>query len=285
MAGSAGHPEHIKLAEEALLPSAKLRDMAAGLVLGLVLAAYLAAGRRVRRRWPTARTASFVAGALVVAAALVVDGRRSFTAHAVQHLLLGMAAPALLALGAPVTLALQASGGGIRRRLLRLLHSPAAKLVCNPVVAWALFGGSMLALYLTPLYRVSLDNGVVHEALHLHFLLAGALFFWPVLGADPVPRRLPYGARLLMVFLTIPFHAVLGMTLLASEPLAPAHTLADHRAGTGALWAAGDLLGLVAVLVVAAQWMGHEERQGEREDRRAGLAGQDRRAGLAGPPR
>lgn len=243
--------------------------MASGPLLAVVLAGYLLAASRVHRRWPAARTAAFVGGVVVVAGALVIDGRRSFAAHAIQHLLLGMVAPALFALGAPVTLALQAGGGTARRRLLRVLHSRAAAVLCNPLVAWALFGGSMLALYLTPLYRLSLDNAVVHEALHVHFLVAGSLFFWPVLGVDPLPRRLPHGARLLMVFLTIPFHAVLGISLLNSGPLAPEHSLADHRAGTGALWGAGDLLGLVAVLVVTAQWMGHEERQAAREDRRA----------------
>lgn len=244
------------------------RDMAAGPLLALVLTGYLVAASRVARRWPPARTVAFVGGAVVVAGALVVDGTRSFTAHTVQHLLLGMVAPSLFALGAPVTLALLVARGG-RRRLLGLLHSRPARLLCSPLLAWALFGGSMLAVYLTPLYRLSLDDAVVHELLHVHFLVAGSLFFWPVLGADPLPRRLPHGARLLMVFLTIPFHAVLGIALLGAGPLAPEHTLSDHRAGTGVLWAAGDLLGLVAVLIVAFQWMTHEERQAVREDRRA----------------
>lgn len=256
--------------------------MAAGPLLAVVLAGYLLAASRVRRRWPAARTAAFVGGAVVVAVALVIDGRRSFAAHAIQHLMLGMAAPALFALGAPVTLALQAGGTTARRRLLRVLHSRPAAVLCHPLVAWALFGGSMLALYLTPLYRLSLDNALVHEALHVHFLVAGSLFFWPVLGVDPLPHRLPHGARLLMVFLTIPFHAVLGIALLGSGPLAPEHSLSDHRAGTGALWGAGDLLGLVAVLVVTAQWMGHEERQAAREDRRADEAAR-LATGQAGP--
>jgi putative membrane protein len=183
-----------------------------------------------------------------------------------------------------VTLALQASTGSARRRMLRVLHSRPVAVLCSPLVAWALFGGSMLAVYLTPLYRISLDDAVVHEALHVHFLVTGSLFFWPVLGVDPLPRRLPHGARLLMVFLTIPFHAVLGIALLGASPLAPEHTLADHRAGTSALWAAGDLLGLVAVLVVAFQWMGHEERQAAREDRRADEAAARLSAGRPGPP-
>ena len=272
-----GVPEGDGLHRSQTLPT--VRGMAAGLALGLALAGYVAGVRRVRRAWPPLRTAAFVSGVVVVGVALVLDGRRSFAAHAVQHVLLGMAAPALLALGAPVTLALQSCRGSLRSRLLRLLHGRAAGLVTHPLVAWALFGGSMLALYLTPLYRVSLSNGLVHELVHLHFLLAGALFFWPVLGVDPVPRRLPHGARLLMVFLTIPFHAIVGLALLGSDPLSPLHSEADHRAGTGALWAAGDLLGLIAVLVVAAQWMRHEERAAAREDRRAGTV-----AGVGEPP-
>ena len=240
------------------------------LALALALAAYLGAASRVRRRWPPARTVSFVSAAVVVVVALALDGEERFTAHAVQHLLLGMVAPALFALAAPVTLALQASGPPLRRRLLRALHSRAASVAGHPLTGWSLFGGSMLALYLTPLYRLALDHAWLHEVLHVHFLVAGALFLWPIVGVDPVPQRLPHGARLLTVFLTVPFHAVLGMALLgAGDPLAPQHTLADHRAGAGVLWVAGDLLGLVAALVVAAQWMAHDDRQAAREDRRA----------------
>ncbi|HVM02757.1 MAG TPA: cytochrome c oxidase assembly protein [Acidimicrobiales bacterium] len=84
--------------------------MAAGLLLAVAVAAYVGAARRARRRWPPARTASLVAGAAVVAVALALDGEARFTTHAVQHLLLGMVAPALVALAAPVTLALQAGG-------------------------------------------------------------------------------------------------------------------------------------------------------------------------------
>ena len=247
--------------------------MAAGLVFAVVVAAYLRAARRVRRPWPAGRSVALVAGALVVTVAVLLDGEARFTTHAAQHLLLGMVAPALFALAAPVTLALQTGGAGARRRLRRVLHSRAAAVAAHPLTGWSLFGGSMLALYLTPLYRLSLEHGWLHEALHVHFLAAGALFFWPVVGVDPLPRRLPHGGRLLVVFLAVPFHAVLGMALLAArEPIAPQHTLSDHRAGAGLLWIAGDLLGLVAALVVAAQWMAAEDRQAEREDRRAEAA-------------
>lgn len=230
---------------------------------------YVSATRHTRPAWPAHRTACFGAGGVTVALAASIDGG-SFSAHATQHLLSGMVAPILFALAAPITLALRALRPGRRRHLLRLLHHRAVRTISHPVVAWALFGGSLLALYTTPLYRLSLENSWLHEAVHLHFLLAGALFFFVVFGVDPGPRRLHHGARLLMVFLAIPFHAVVGIALLtASTPLADAHTIADQRTGAGVLWIGGDLLGLLAVLVVAARWMADDERQAAREDRRA----------------
>lgn len=246
--------------------------MAAGLLLAAALGAYLAAARRVPRRWPPVRTACFAAGAAAGLAALSAGGG-GFAGHAGRHLVLGMVSPALLVLGAPVTLGLQATGQRRRRRLLAVLHSRPAAALAHPLVAWGLFGGSLAAVYLTPLFRLAAARPWLEEALHVHFLATGALFSWLVLGADPAPRPLHHGARLLMVFLTIPFHAVVGLALLAARvPLAPGITLADHRAGTAVLWGGGDLLGLVATLAVAARWMADEERRAAGDEARGGGA-------------
>jgi putative copper resistance protein D len=142
----------------------------------------------------------------------------------------------------------------------------------------ALFGGSLFVLYFTGLYDLSLRNQQVHQLVHLHFLVAGLLFFWMVVGVDVVRARLPYGACLLCVLATVPIHAFLGIALMSSgRPLFSAHTLADQRAGAGILWAVGDLVTLVVGGIVLAQWMSHEERVAAREDRlgaaEAGRAG------------
>ncbi len=246
----------------------------AGLVVALVL--YAGGVRRLRRqgrRWPTSRTAAFLAGCAVVAVALLsgvgAHEQRLFSVHVVQHLLLGMVAAVLFALSAPVTLALQAGSRTTQRRVLTVLHSRAVDVLTHPVTALVLFGGSLFVLYFSDLYDISLRNQAVHDLVHLHFLAAGLVFFWPVVGLDVMRNRMPHGARLLYVMVAVPFHAFLGIALLtAGNPLFTAHTLSDQRNGAGIIWAVGDLLTLVIGAIVLSQWMAYEERAASREDRR-----------------
>jgi putative membrane protein len=246
---------------------------AAGILLGLWW--YLAAVKRLSirgRRWAPTRLACFLSGLGVMTVAtqsgIAAGDTTSFSAHVIQHLLLGMLAPVLLAMGAPVTLALQASRRSTHRRLLRVLHSRGLSVLTHPLTAWALFGGSMFALYFTSLYADTLHNVALHDVVHLHFVVVGCLFFWPVVGLDPVPHRLPHAGRLLYVLVALPFHTVLGVALITQQRLiAPGLTLADQQAGAGILWSAGEALGLVAMFVVAYQWMAAEEREAIRLDR------------------
>lgn len=247
---------------------------------------YLAGVRRLEhrgRRWPAARSACFLSGLatllLATQSGLAAYDRVSFSLHVVQHLLLGMLGPLLLALGAPVTLALQAGARPTQSRLLRVLHHPALRSLTHPLTAWALFGGSLVALYFTPLYELSLRNDWVHALVHVHFVSAGCVFMWVVVGLDPVAGRPGYGARLLYVFVALPFHAFLGVALLSDDKVIAARWygqvirpwggswLAEQRLGAGLLWSAGELFGVVALVVVALQWVRHEERVAARLDR------------------
>jgi putative copper resistance protein D len=248
---------------------------------------YLAGVRRLARcgrRWRPSRTAAFLGGLVVVAAATQTGLARYdtalFSAHVAQHVLLSMVAPVLLVLGAPVTLTLQASHGATAAAVRRLLHSRVARVAVHPVVATAAFSVSLYVLYLSPLFEASLRNGVVHGWVHLHLVLLGCLFAAAIVGIDPLPVRWPHPLRLLLVALTVPAHAILGLVLLsAEEPLAVdwygsrertwgATPLADQHTGAGLLWAAGELVALGLAMVVVAQWMRHSEREARRADLR-----------------
>ena len=275
-------------------PSPSLRTLALPErvdVVALVLVAatvwcYLAGVRRLRhrgRRWPAARTAAFVAGAAVITVATQTGIARYdtvlFSDHVLQHVLLGMLAPILLALGAPVTLALQSGGAATRRTLRHALDTPVARALTHPIAATVLFGATLFVLYFTPLYELSLRNGVIHAWVHIHFVVVGVLFAEVIVGLDLSRHRTDYPARLGLVMATIPFHAFLGVALLSSTTVLAADwysgtgrtwgasSLADQKTGAGILWAAGELFGLVLGGVVLARWMAHSEREARRHDR------------------
>jgi putative copper resistance protein D len=267
-------------------------DVLPALGIAAVAALYVIGVRRLRargRHWSPARSIAFATGivSLVIAteSGLAAYDTTLFSAHVGQHVLIGIVAPFFLALGAPITLALQAAGRTTQVRMLRVLRSRPISHLTHPIAAFALFGLTLFVLYFSPLYELSLRNDMVHELVHLHFLVAGSLFFWAVIGLDPVAWRLPYGFRLLLVLLTVPFHAFLGLALYSSDaPLAgdyyaetaqPAGTdaLDDQHTGAGIMWVVGDVIGLVAGTVVLAQWMAYEDRANRRiedaEDRAA----------------
>ncbi|MCU1587392.1 MAG: hypothetical protein JWN31_885 [Frankiales bacterium] len=253
-------------------------------------ALYLYGVKRLRaegHRWPVGRTLAFVLGGLGTLAVALCSGLARydgllFGVHMVQHMLLAMVAPVFLALGAPITLALRTLPPRPRARLLSLLHSRVVKVISFPAVPWLLFVGSPFALYFSGWYPATLEHPLLHDLLHLHFVLAGSLFFWPILGIDPLPGRVSHPFRILMLFATMPFHAFLGVAIMSvgedgNGLLAATHYLPligrhdavfQQQVGGGLIWASGDIVGLLFIFVAAAQWMRASDREAAREDRR-----------------
>src|SRR4051794_27124758 len=116
--------------------------------------------------------------------------------HMVQHMVLSMLVPLALALGAPVTLALRTLPRVPRRWLLTVLHSRVAKVLSFPPLTLALYVVTPWALYFSGWYQASLDHVWLHELMHLHLVVVGTLFFWPIVGIDPVPGRVGYPLRM-----------------------------------------------------------------------------------------
>ncbi len=247
------------------------------LAIELTLAAwYVVSVRRLKRRgrtWSPWRSASFLGGTGLIIVA-VQSGLASyddevFSAHVVQHLLLMNFAPILLALSAPVTLALQASSRPTQERLLKVLHHPVVEFVTNPVFVVIVSYGTMIVYFLTPFYNFSLEHPLVHDLTHLHFLVSGCLFWWLVVGRDPSRWRLSYPVKLGVLAIGIPVTAVLGVSLTgARESVAPLfHSLADTQRGGSILWVVGELTTFVAMAIIVYQWMRYEEREAVRADR------------------
>jgi putative copper resistance protein D len=161
---------------------------------------------------------------------------------------------------------------------MAVLHSRVAKVLTFPIVSYGLFVAGPFALYFSGLYRASLESRWLHELVHVHFLAVGCLFFWPLIGLDPVPGRVPYPLRALMMFLSTPFHTVLGLTVMQSADLfggdwypslglSWADPVADQRLAGGILWAGGEFVAVAMLGALVVQWMRHAEREARRIDR------------------
>lgn len=267
-------------------------------------AVYLYGVHRLRRRgdaWPTGRTVAFVAGGLGSIAAVSVTGVEAYdtalvSVHMVQHMVLSMVGPIFLALGAPVTLALRVAGAGPRKRILAVLHSPPVRVLTHPLVAFGIFIANPFVLYFTDLYRQTLEHAWLHEFIHVHFIVTGCLFFWPLIGIDPLPGKWPYPGRALLMVLSVPFHTVLGLTIMQSKELLggdwyPSLGLswidpyADQVTAGGILWAGGEIVSVTMLGILIVQWVRQSEREARRIDRALDRAEAEQAARDAAGPR
>lgn len=265
---------------------------------------YLLGVMTLRRRgdaWSRGRTTSFVVvgmGAFYVATSsgLGAYDTTLLSVHMVQHMVLMMLVPLALALGAPVTLALRTLPPAPRSWLLVVLHSRLATVLSFPPLAFGLYVISPWALYFSGWYDATLSSAYWHEAMHAHLVLVGALFFWPLVGSDPLPGRTSYPFRMMLSVLTLPFHAFLGVTIMGQSTLIGGDwyprlgegpmgswlpdPYADQQLAGGILWGSGDLVGLVFFGVLFTQWVRSSMREAQREDRRLDrLEARERAAG------
>ncbi len=255
-------------------------------LVGAALVYHLAVGKvnaaHPNNRVPRFRYWSWMAGLLVLLIALASPigtyDTTLFSVHMVQHLLLTMVAAPLLVLGAPITLLLRVSSPQTRRDvILPILHSWPVKVISHPVVTWTIFAAVMWGSHFSPLFDASLDNEAVHVFEHALYLGAGLLFWWPVVGADPSPWRLPHPARIAYLFLGMPQASFLGLAIFAAPAVLYRHyetlvrpwgptPLDDQALAGGIMWAGGDMMFLIAMVLALWVWLRAEEREGVRID-------------------
>jgi putative membrane protein len=259
------------------------------LVAGVAVAGwYLRAGWALSargRRWSGKRTLSFLSGLVAIVLALQSPvasfTMRYFQAHVVQHLLLMVIAPPLLAMGAPMTLALQTSSRRGKVRILAVLNSSTFKALTHPLPVCVLYYFSMFAFFLTFALGFAMDHMWVMDVVNVAFLFAATLFWWPIVGLDPIPHwQMSHGVRMASLLIGVPIESFLALALLNnSRPAAPMYTLAGTHSGAAILWIGAELFTFLALIPVFLQWVRFEERKGARYD-----AQQDAQQDGPGPP-
>lgn len=225
----------------------------------LAVTSYVAAvltARRRGREWPFWRVLAWIGGvalgALSVTGPVATAARNDFVVHMWGHLAVGMAAPVLLVLAAPVTLALRSLPVTPARRLSRMLRSWPVRIVSSPVVAAVLSAGGLWVLYLTPLLPAMHHDPVLHVLVHAHLLGAGYLFTAAVIGRDPRPHRSPRAVLVAALIVAMASHAVLAKYLYASPPEGVA--IDQAREGAQLMYYAGAWVEAAIIVVFCADW-------------------------------
>jgi cytochrome c oxidase assembly factor CtaG/putative copper export protein len=243
-------------------------------------------------KWPVGRTIFFALGISAIdfatSGGLGVYAHFAFSWHMVAHMVLGMIAPIGIVLGAPITLALrtlpQSRNGeelGVRALLITALHSRYARVLTNPVVALAIFDGSLFALYFTSLFSGMMQSHQGHLFMNVHFILAGILFFHVIVGVDPNPKKVPHIVRIVILFAAMSIHAFFSVALMSTSTLIDGgyfeslqrpwslDLLADQHAGGAIGWAMGEIPILIALVATFIQWMRDDSHEAKRIDRNA----------------
>ena len=262
-------------------------------ILTLMVALYIKGVVVLTKRgdkWPVGRTIAFALGItatdFATSGGLGLYAQFSFSYHMTAHMVLGMIAPIGLVLGAPMTLALRtlpqgrnSDERGVRGSLLAALHSKPGIFFTNPIVALAIFDGSLFALYFTDLFSVLMQSHTGHLFMSLHFLAAGYLFFSIIIGIDPNPRKVHYLVQIVILFGAMSIHAFFSVALMSSTTLIDGgyyaslqtpwlgDSLTDQKLGGSIGWAMGEIPILIALVATFINWMRDDSREAKRIDR------------------
>jgi cytochrome c oxidase assembly factor CtaG len=215
-----------------------------------------------RRPWPAWRTVAFLGGLAVIVVAtqssVGVYDDVLFSMHMWQHLLLLMVAPPLLIAGQPVTLLLHASRNPLHGWVKRLVRSQVAAGITFPLVGLALYAATVVGTHLTGFMNLTLTHPVVHDLEHGAYLVAGYLFFLPLVGREPIRWRLSFPAKLFLLLIAMPIDTFTGVVLMqTTHPLFSAYDgrrswgpsqVSDLHNGGAVMWIGGDAIMLALIL-------------------------------------
>jgi putative membrane protein len=242
--------------------------------------------RQVGSPHPTWRLLSFLGGIVFVMVATLSPlehyGNQLLWANFTGFLLLTMIAPALILLGAPLTLAFRVLGPAGSAHLRKAYRHPVVAILTFPVLSWFGFAVVTYVWQFTGLADLAAENVFVRDFQLASSLAIGLLFWLPVVAADPMRWRLPYPLRALYVFVEMTHKGLFGGMFLsmqtamhpgfaASVPAWGPEPLIDQRIAILILWIGGNLVFLVGLVAILLGWLRYEQRNQRRVDWRLRL--------------
>lgn len=275
-------------------------DVMFGTIALLLTAGYLYGLWRVRRRggtWPVRNTVFWLLGTgtllITTSSGMGMNMPAMYSMHMIVHMILSMVVPLFLVLGAPLRLLMAAYDPGAPGRptvhdwVVAYTRAPLLKVLTHPAVNTAQFLFFFYILYLIiPLYELMISEHAGHLAMNWVFLASGYLYFWELVGKDPLPVHRPAAIRLAWLTGSMPFHLFAGIYLMQLTTILgedfyttlglpwELNLLEDQRAGGGIGWASGSFPLALVFILLFLEWRRDDRVIEKRYDARVD-AGED----------
>jgi cytochrome c oxidase assembly factor CtaG len=222
--------------------------------------------------------------------------------HMVQHIMLLVVAPPLLALarpwnrmwhGLPLTFRRRTAGAVAQSPRLAPVRR-AARVLQDPVVAWLAFNVTFVAWHIPAAYDATLQHPFVHALEHAMFFGTALLFWTRVIDSPPwrsplsdVPRAVYLGLAMVVSWVLAIAFAVSTAPVYApyaAEASRPGGltALADQQLAAGVMWVPGSIPLTIGILFIMYRWLQpNRGGQGPRPQpaaRYPGLSGEENHA-------
>jgi cytochrome c oxidase assembly factor CtaG len=183
----------------------------------------------------------------------------------VQHITLMMLVAPLFVLGSPL------------RALLGDREFPSRsplRFIFKPEVGFTIFLATLIATHFSPLANAGMRNPNIHSLELILFVVAGVIYYIPVMEGNPVPFHVPYSTRVLSLFaMMLPetmtgFFLYSGTRVLHSLPdsVSMEMGLNEQHAGGAIMWAMGMGIDTIWIVLAARDWFANEAKLAEEED-------------------
>lgn len=245
-------------------------------VLALTALLYLRGWFLLRSNSPSSawRACSFLAGLFLiwvaVASPVSALDHDSLTVHMLKHLLLMTVAPPLIWLGEPVRCVARAFLPRISRKSMPALHHIERVLV-RPDVCWLAAAAALIGWHIPSVFTLAMHSPPWHFLEQSSFLIAGLLFWWPVVQPWPSAPKSDLSMILYLFFATLPCDILSGFLVfcdrvvysvyLSSPHLFGFTALEDQQCAAALMWTCVTLVYLLAGTILTMHLLSPEKRR------------------------
>jgi cytochrome c oxidase assembly factor CtaG len=242
---------------------------------------------------PGWRLAAFMSGLFLawtaVGSPFAALDHRSLTIHMVKHLLLMTVAAPLILVGVRVfPLACR-----FPKLFIKKVTPPAnlpiqslERCLTHPVSCWMAGTAAVIGWHLPVAFQLSMRSHWVHNVEHACFLMAGLLFWWPIVQPSPGVASSPRWSMVMYLFLaTLPCDILSAFLVfcnrlvypfyLSTPPLFGSSPLPDQECAGALMWVWVTFAYLIPAVVLTVRILSPSNVQAQRpmQAARQGIAG------------